>query len=182
MAMLRRLAILALVSALLPAPQRADEPEGDAETEKPLRTVKHDAGLLVDVLSIQRDKDKKLLTVRWRYRNPTKKAIVALEPSPKVKALGVDRPVDKFIRETYYLEGDKDDARKSFRHFIVKDTGRKFWATPLIGLDRVAVRPGGKVVFWAKFSVPVNGGATISLHLPGVEPVEGLPVDKKADF
>jgi hypothetical protein len=180
MAILRRLTILALGLALLPAPQRADEAKSESETEKALRTVEHGSGLLVDVLSVRRDKDKKLLTVRWRYRNPTKKPIVVLQQSPPVKALGVTRPVDGFIRETYYLEGNRDDARKTYRHSIVKDTGRKYWATPLIGLDRVAVGPGRQVVFWAKFSLPVNEGATISLHLPGLEPIDGLSVARLA--
>jgi hypothetical protein len=181
MAILRRLTILALGLALLPAPSSAAEPKGESEGDKPLRTIEHDSGLLVDVLSIQRDKDMKLLTIRWRYRNPTRRTLVVLEGSPTIKALGVVRPVEKFIRDVYYLEGDKNDVRKSYRHFIVKDTGRKYWATPLIGLKRVAVRPGGKVVFWAKFSLPVNEGARISLHLPGVEPIEGLSIGEKTD-
>jgi hypothetical protein len=178
MAILRRLMILVLGMALLPAPGRADEPKSEPEADKPLRTVKHPNGLLVDVLSIQRDKDMKLLTVRWRYRNPTDKPIVILERSPTIKALGVLRPVDRFIRDTYYLEGDKNDVRKTYRHLIVKDTRGKYWATSYIGLGRVVVRPGKQGVFWAKFSLPVNEGARISLHLPGLEPIAGLSLDK----
>jgi hypothetical protein len=182
MAFIRPAMVLTLALPLLAALDRPAAAREEGEADKPLKTVDHDSGLKVDVLEIKPDKDRKLLTIRWRYRNPTAKTIVVLKKSSPVRVLGLPpRPVDKFIRDTYYLEGDKEDAEKTYRHSIVRDTRRKLWATPHISLDEVAVKPGKQVVFWAKFTLPVNTGARISLHLPGVEPIDGLSLAEKVD-
>jgi hypothetical protein len=180
MAFIRPMMVLALALALPAALDSVASARDEEKADKPLKTVDHDNGLKVDILDIKPDKDRKLLTIRWRYRNTTEKALVVLKRSGPFRELN-PRPIDKFIRETYYLEGNKEDAKKTYRHPIVRDTGRKLWCTSLIGLDPVVVKPGMQVVFWAKFSLPVNKGARISLHLPELEPIDGLSLSEKAD-
>jgi hypothetical protein len=167
--------ILALGLALLPAARGTAESPSKFGKDKPLATAQHDRGLVVDVLEVKRDSNKKLLTVRWRYRNPTDKTVVVLAQSGPFRQFG-GRPIDHFVRDIYYLEGDKENGEKTYRHSIVRDTGRKLWASPRIGLAKVALKPGQEVVFWVKFSVPVTNADKISLHLPDMEPIENLPI------
>jgi hypothetical protein len=122
------------------------------------------------------DANKPLLTVRWRYRNPTKKPIQALARSGPARELG-GRPVDHFIRDTYFL---KAGGGTRYRHPIAKDTGGKLWATPRIGLSPVVVKPAEAVEFWAKFAMPNSTTETISLHLPEVPPIEDLAIQKRS--
>jgi hypothetical protein len=184
MTVVRRTLLPALAVALLltarsftGAARGADDPPAREDADKPLATAKHDKGLVVEVLEVRPDKNKPLLTIRWRYRNPTKKPIEVLAQSGPFLQLG-GRPIDHFIRDTYFLNADEDTT---YRHSIVRDTGRKLWATPRIGLQRVVVKPRDAVEFWAKFSMPGSTTQTISLHLPDVPPIDDLAVQKRSE-
>jgi hypothetical protein len=159
------------------AARGADDPPAREEADKPLATARHARGLVVEVLEVRPDKNKPLLTIRWRYRNPTKKPIEVLAKSPRFPGTEAC-PYDKFVRDTYFLKAGEDTT---FRHSIVRDTGRKLWATPLISLSAVVVRPDQSVEFWAKFSMPESTTETISLHLPDVPPIEDLAIQKRSD-
>jgi hypothetical protein len=150
-------------------------PASKREGDQPLATTKTENGLTVEVLEIKPDQNKSLLTIRWRYRNSTQKPLTVLAQSGALREL-TPRPVDKFIRDTYFL---KAGDNTTYRYFIVRDTGRKLWATPHIGLRKVVVKPGGHMIFWAKFGLPKDRSVKISLHLPDVEePIEGLAIQK----
>jgi hypothetical protein len=181
MTVVRRAIGLAVVLALLSAaPGRAQESKDKADNPKPLATAKHDKGLIVEVMEVKPDSNKPLLTIRWRYRNPTEKPIEVLKRSgPFVQS--PPRPVDNFIRNTYVLKtGEKDE--KTYRHPIARDTGRKLWATSLIGLDPVVVKPGQAVEFWAKFPLPeATTTKTISFYLPETTPIEDLAIQKSTE-
>jgi hypothetical protein len=163
-----------------PAVLAALQPQegGDAGTDKVLATAKHDKGLSVEVLEVKPDANKPLLTVRWRYRNPTKRTIELIGPSPKF--IGTSgRPSDRFLNGVYYLEGNKQDE-EIYRCSIAKDTGGKWWCTE-VPAEGVQVKAGEAVEFWAKFSPPEASTRKISLHLPETPPIEDLPVQKKAE-
>jgi hypothetical protein len=159
------------------AARGADDPPARGDADKPLATARHARGLIVEVLEVQPDKNKPLLTIRWRYRNRTEKPITVLAYSGPAMVPG-GRPLEKFIRETYFL---KAGDRTVYRYSIAKDTGSKYWATPLIGRDPVVVKPAETVEFWAKFAMPKSATETISLHLPDVPPIEDLAIQKRSD-
>jgi hypothetical protein len=175
---LRRTTVLGLVlvlAAATPAVAQKDKGKGEGEGDKPLATAKHEEGLVVEILEVRPDTSKDLLTIRWRYKNPTKKSVVVLEKSG-VAAGSAGYPWLRFIKGTYFLQGEGDTT---YRYSIVKDTGNKYWVTPKIGRAAVVVKPEGEVEFWAKFELPKS--EKISLHLPDVPPIEDIPVQKKAD-
>jgi hypothetical protein len=167
--------VLVLAAATPALAQNKAKGEGEGEGDKPLATAKHEEGLVVEILEVRPDKSKELLTIRWRYKNPTRKSVVVLEKSGV--AAGRDGyPWARFIKGTYFLQGDGDTT---YRYSIVKDTGNKYWVTSKIGRAAVVVKPDGEVEFWAKFGLPKS--EKISLHLPGVDPIEDIPVQKQAE-
>jgi hypothetical protein len=166
------LTLVLVLSAAAPVLAQKDD-QGEDEGNKPLATAKHEEGLVVEVLEVRPDKAKDLLTIRWRYKNPTDKAVVIVKSGRFVTPSGV--PWQRFVSNTYFLQAGDDTT---YRYFIVKDTGGKYWATPKIGPEGYRIKPGQEVEFWAKFARPKK--AKISLHLPDVPPIEDLPVQKKA--
>jgi hypothetical protein len=174
MGIYRRAAVLVLVLSTA-TPALAQKDKGEGGDDKPLATAKHEQGLVVEILEVRPDKSKDLLTIRWRYKNPTKKAVVVLEKSG-VAAGSSGYPWLRFVKDTYFLQGEGDTT---YRYSIAKDTGNKYWVTPKIGRAAVVVKPEGEVEFWAKFELPKS--EKISLHLPDVPPIEDIPVQKKPD-
>jgi hypothetical protein len=169
-------AVLAAVKAHTSreAPKTEEKARG-SEDNKVLATAKHEKGLIVEVLEVKPDPDKQLLTIKWRYRNPTKRAIELVRRSGPAVTFG--DPLVKSYNSIYYLEGNSNDEA-AFRCSIVKDTGHKLWATPINRLEGVKVPAEGEYNFWAKFALPEATTKKISLHMEGVEPIEGIPVQK----
>jgi hypothetical protein len=150
--------------------------DGDAEPGKPLAAARHARGLIVEVLEVRPDANKNLLTIRWRYRNPTRRTIELIGRSARF--VGTEtRASTQFLDSIYYLEGNKQD-QEVYRCSIVKDTGGKLWCTP-ITRDGVQVKAGESFEFWAKFEVPEASTRKITLHLLDTPPIEDIPVQKK---
>lgn len=177
-------AILAAVKgAVLREPAKAEEAAkgGDGKAGaaakggdgKALATAEHPNGLTVEVFEVKPDANRPLLTIKWRYRNPTKGKIELIGESPPLAVIG-GTPRSRFTGSVYFLAGGKDDETQ-YRHSIVHDTGGKLWCKQ-IGTDPVYVPAGGQYEFWAKFELPVRTTEKISLHLQDVGLIEDVPV------
>jgi hypothetical protein len=131
--------------------------------------------LIVEVTEVKPDADRPLLTIKWRYRNPTKRTIQLLKEQPTfaIPARSNDRWL--FIHEIYFLAGDPKDDEKQFRHSVVNDTGNKSWCKPF-GKAAVRIAPGDTWDFWAKFDLPEQTTKKISLQLEDVPIMEGVAI------
>lgn len=171
-------------SAVLTAVRKSGKQKAEAaETEKeedtkgkPLATANHAKGLVVEVIEVKTDDNKPLLTIRWRYRNPTKRAIELIAQSPRFVGTTA-RPIDRFWGSIYYLEGNKAD-NEAYRCSIVKDTGGKLWCSDL-GRQAVIVKPGEDFEVWAKFARAENGTEKISFHILDTPLMEDIALAKK---
>jgi hypothetical protein len=139
----------------------------DRDGDKPLGTANHSKGLVVEVTGMKFDDAKKLVTITWRYSNPTRQSITLVAPTPRFRGT-TGRPNERFLEAVYFLETD-------YRKSIVKDTGDKLWCTD-IGREGVVVKPGAQVEFWAKFETPEAASKTISFHVLDTPLIEGIPV------
>jgi hypothetical protein len=156
--------------------EKPDAEVPDAEdTPQVLAKAEHESGLMVEVTEVKPDADRPLLTIKWRYRNPTKRTIQLIkEQSPfVVPARTSDRWT--FIHEIYFLAGDPKDDEKQFRHPVVNDTGGKSWCKPF-GKGAVRIGPDRTWDFWAKFELPERTTKKISLQLEDVPIMESIPV------
>jgi hypothetical protein len=164
------------ILAALPAGDAPAKGEGDKK-DGPLATGKHAKGLVVEVLEVKADENKpSIITIRWRYRNPTKKPIELLAATPRFGGTKA-RPIDRFWNGVYYLEGNKEDP-KARRGSVVKDTGGKLWCTDL-GRDAVVIKPDEEFEMWAKFPRPEAGTEKISFQVLDTAPLEDIPVKRK---
>jgi hypothetical protein len=154
--------------------KQSTEEAGEEVKAKVLATEKHEKGLIVEVIEVKPDADRPLLTIRWRYRNPTKRTIRMFTEAPifAVPARSSDRWV--FVNAIYFLAGGKEDD-KQYRHSVVKDTGGKSWCKS-ISKDAVQIAPGEEYEFWAKFDLPDEKTKKISLQLEDVSLMEGIPI------
>jgi hypothetical protein len=178
---LRRLkeggATAAVLTAVGTAAVKENAPAGDADAEakvKVLATEKHEKGLVVEVTEVKPDAERPLLTIRWRYRNPTKRTVQLFGEGPTfvVPARSDERWL--FVHGIYFLAGGKDDDNQ-FRHSVVKDSGGKSWCKP-IGKKPVRIAAGEDYDFWAKFDLPAENVKKISLQLEDVPLMEGIPI------
>jgi hypothetical protein len=167
-------AVLAAVRAAA-AKEKPSVDDSDKEAKtRVLATEKHEKGLIVEVTEVKPDPDRPLLTIRWRYRNPTKRTIQMFGDGPTfvVPARSDERWL--FIHGIYFLSGGKEDENQ-FRHSVVNDTGGKSWCKP-ISKKAVRIPPGEEYEFWAKFELPSETTKKISLQLEDVPLMEGIPV------
>jgi hypothetical protein len=142
--------------------------------KKVLATETHSNGLIVEVTEVKPDDDRALLTIRWRYRNPTMRVIQLFGEGPTfvVPARSDERWL--FIHGIYFLSGGQG-GQQQFRHSVVNDTGGKSWCKP-IGKKPVRLGPDEEYEFWAKFELQSRTTKKISLQLEEVPLIEGLPV------
>jgi hypothetical protein len=179
------LALLATIPALAqdaertPATTKPESGQGDRlnrpATGQPLATAKQESGLLVEILEAKADSNE-LLTLRWRYRNPTDRTIelfVATPPAPYAFNAPKNIPL-RFYPSVYYVEG-KFESAKALKHYIVMEEGTKKRYAKDLGRAAVKLRPNGQFEIWAKFSLP-KSGPTISLVLPNTPVIENLAV------
>jgi hypothetical protein len=186
------LACLALAFGCTPAlwaqdPGRKPRPAGEDEEQqiKVLDHVEHDKGLMIEVLEIRRDAQDQLY-IRWRYRNPTDKAIRLLAQSNRyrVKAKQESDPEqrEEFLEMIWY-EGEWDgtvgpgecpdiERAVSNRGMSIATKGKDRNAK-VIPKQGVVVGPKEAWEFWAWFEAPAKArcrklkdGQLIRLHLP----------------
>jgi hypothetical protein len=165
--------LTAVRSATVKDNAAAEDSEGESKV-KVLASEKHANGLVVEVTEVKPDTDRPLLTIRWRYRNTTKRSIQLFGEGPTfvVPARSDERWL--FTHGIYFLSGGKEDENQ-FRHSVVNDTGGKLWCKP-IGKKPVRIAPGDDYDFWAKFDLPGRTSKKISLQLEEVPLMEGIPV------
>jgi hypothetical protein len=160
---------LTLLSATAGFAQSGDQPLGKATTE---------SGLSVEVLEIRRDKNE-MLTIRWRYRNPTKQTIELIATTPRFR--GTSPPPNTaagFYKAVYYVEG-KLQTGQANKHYIVIEEGTKKRYARDLGNQAVKLRPNQQYEVWAKFSLPATATEkTICLALPGTPLLENLPIQE----
>jgi hypothetical protein len=148
------------------------------EGGKPLATAQHESGLVVEVLEVRPDNNE-MLTVRWRYRNPTDRPVELLAATPRFQ--GTSSPPNtaaKFYAATYYVEGKLQTAQ-AFKHTIVFEKGTKRLYAKDLGKQAVKLRPGQQFEVWAKFSLPTAASEkAICLHLQGTPLIENVTVQE----
>jgi tetratricopeptide (TPR) repeat protein len=163
--------MLALVVAFAAAGQSVHAATKHDEGDKPLASAKTDSGLVVDILEIAREKDE-VLKITWRYKNPTKKPVQLLAPSPRFATK--DAPantINGFLRETYFYEGKLSDT--SYRHDVLKYSDGKYRAKATSG-KAVVLGPDEEYEFWAAFTLPRANAKVITLHLMDTPPIANL--------
>jgi Spy/CpxP family protein refolding chaperone len=168
----------AVLAGLQPA-QDASKPAPD--DDKPLATAKTGDGLIVEVLEVKPTKNE-LLLIRWRYRNPTKKNIQLIAPTPQFRVSDADSPPNiakKFFAATYFVEGkETDSTTRAYRHPVLHDEGNpnKLWAKD-VGKAAVVIRPDQEYELWAHFHLPVKKTEkTISLMLWDTPVIKDIPI------
>jgi hypothetical protein len=143
--------------------------------EVPLATAKHDSGLIVEVMEVKVDSNQ-LLSIRWRYRNPTGKTIQLFAATP-LAPFASNAPKNiplRFFPAVYYVEGQFQTG-KALKHYIVFEQGTKKLYAKALGKTAVNLQPNQQFEIWAKFAPPAPG-ATISLVLPDTSVIENLQV------
>jgi hypothetical protein len=168
-----------LLAAVAGATVKEKPAAATEETEAPaaakvLATSKHENGTIVEVTEVKPDADRPLLTIRWRYRNPTKRTIQMFGEGPTFVVPARSNERYMFVHAIYFLAGGKDEENQ-YRHSVVNDTGGKSWCKP-IGKKPVRIAPGEEYEFWAKFELPSETTKKISLQLEDVPLMEGITV------
>jgi hypothetical protein len=149
--------------------------------DKPLATAEHESGLIVEVLEVRADNNE-MLTIRWRYRNPTKGTIELIAATPRfVPTNPPPNTAAGFYRGVYYVEGKLETAQ-AFKHSIVFEKGTKKLYAKDLGKQAVKLRPNQQFEVWAKFSLPATKSeTTICLGLPGTPLIENLPIQGRVE-
>jgi hypothetical protein len=144
------------------------------EENEPLATANHDSGLRIDVLEVRPD-DEGLLTIRWRYRNPTARSIELIAATlPIVAASSPPNTAAKFWASVSYVAGKPVDGELSAER-VIKEGKSDLFAKDL-GRAAIEVRPGQSFEVWAKFRPPPRSEKTITLYLMGTPPLRNIPI------
>ena len=107
-----------------------------------------------------------VLTVVLRYENVVEATVELSYP----------------VAEVYYI--DPADQKK---YHVLKDSSGKWIAAPVNNYGKVGnvgftsplkMKPGAKQVVWFKFPAPGPESASIDLSVPGLLPLDGLPISR----
>jgi hypothetical protein len=150
--------------------QKADDGNAPDGT-KYLASARHETGLVVEVLEVKRGTDNNV-TIRWRYRNTTQKAVQLLVPNPRFQPkVTPPNTIKKFLENTFYIEG-KLESSKAYHQYIT--------SSKELGNTGVKVGPGEQFEFWATFPAPSNKGEkSITLCTLGVPPIRNLIIQNQ---
>jgi hypothetical protein len=174
----RRLTGAALTCALAALLMGTRSPAGERKGATPLATATQESGLLVEILEVKADSNE-LLTIRWRYRNPTTKTIelfAATPPAPYAFNAPKNIPLNLY-RSAYYVEGKFQSDRAVKQYIVIEQGTKRRYAKPL-GRAAVRLRPEQQFEVWAKFAPPTTMAERITLYVPGTPLIENVPVGR----
>lgn len=156
---LGRFATLALAIAAAVASHRAaraEEAAGDAP--KPLAVEDYsEADVEVSLLQVKRTTGD-TVTVKWKYKNRGDKPA-------RIPAL---------VSDELYLV----DAANKKKYFVIKDEKGQWVAGSAHGYHSVDIKEGASFPMWAKFPAPPAKTEKITVYLPGVAPMEDVPISQ----
>jgi hypothetical protein len=148
-----------------------------ADEPKPLATAKHPTGLIVEELEVKMEDAQEKVKITWRYRNPTKKAIVVVKPWPGGFAVPRGEiPYHQYWDSVNFRAG-KIESDTAYRHPVVKTVDGKYYDASDIRRLGITVAAEGQYEVWAKFVRPPSKAVDkIHFYLPEVELFENLPL------
>ena len=162
-------ALFAVLAATAAAATCSGDPgagsQGTASTVPAIRILAEGVSgsprLRVQVVEIERT-GPEVLSVSFRLVNP--------DPATAVEVGNAfsDGPAEPGSISGAYLE-DEGGSRK---YFVLRDGLGQPQCTG--GLGRIA--PGGRVEAWGRFPAPAPGVTLVTVQIPGVTPLRGLPV------
>ena len=120
-----------------------------------LAVAPHLAGLVVEVLRVQRTKDD-LVEIRWRYRNPSKEAIHLFSSGDAEVLPSRIFLLENTNRKEYPVHRDADGAPTATK----------------IGFTNIAA--GQSVTLFARFSGPPITGGSLTFYVPDTLPLGDL--------
>jgi len=146
------LAVVALLGATRPAPAAAQ-----AKPAEPLQVQEtNHAGVVAEFVECKRKEG--VLSVRIRFRNTGTEAA-----------------------DWYRVSGGKYDelyvTAEAKKYLVLRDSEKVPLASPGSGgYVRVALKPGGSWLWWAKYPAPPADVKKINYHMPDVAPFEDIPI------
>jgi hypothetical protein len=173
-----------VLAALGPAgddTKAADDPKPEANDGKPLATAKQDDGLIVEVLEVKPTKNETLL-IRWRYRNPTRRAIELIAATPRFATRSSPpNTVTKFWKSVHYIEGRFQTGQAYDQYILVEDAPRNEYVpcAKKLGVDAVVIRPDQEFELYAEFPLPHSKSEkSISLAMLRTPLIKNIPIQK----
>ncbi len=120
-------------------------------------------GIEVSLLKVRRSSDS-TLTVNWKYTNTTNEKIKLADQATHEHDSG-------WIAQAYLI-----DNVNQKKHPVVRAVPSN---SPLTSKNiswSIHIEPGSSYKVWAKFPVPPADVKSISIYIPGISPIEDVPI------
>lgn len=150
------LAVGIAVSLTLPSTARAEEAAGEAPKALAVEDYSQ-ADVEVSLLAVKRTSGD-TVTVKWKYKNRGEK----------------DARIHYLVSDELYLV----DAANKKKYFVIKDEKGKSVAGSAGGDNTPDLKEGASFPMWAKFPAPPAKTEKITVYIPGVAPIEDVPISQ----